>query len=396
MNHLFRHVIPSLFIGCAVASVAAAAIEEKASQVITQVQPQAAGNHKHVHAVGPSEPNMQERATLLKRAEAALAAENVNDAAQAFERAGLILHAADAEVGLVRTYMQAGEYKQALSFIAHTAGAHLSNAEGAAFYAWLLHIGGQGVIAQRLLSEATVRLPGNSLLAAVRQQLRSPFPLAAGQLLKAPTRFAPYGSLSGLASTARVVGTGVLVDHGRRVLVPIATLTRSPDVWVRNGLGQMTKAIVEHRLMRAKIAVLRLEKPLPTVSEMDITERDAFPGSIAYSIEYQRSPNAMPSWPILTSGFVGQPVDNSTRRKLGIALPNGPRGGPAFDAAGRFIGIAVPGSNGADQLVSASRLRKGAGDILGRPMASPTDPHVPVDQIYESAMRIAVQIIATR
>lgn len=45
-------------------------------------------------------------------------------AAATIERAAMMLHAPDTEMGLVRSYMQAGHYRRALAFCAHTAGVH--------------------------------------------------------------------------------------------------------------------------------------------------------------------------------------------------------------------------------------------------------------------------------
>ena len=60
----------------------------------------------------PSTP-AQERSELLQRGEAALARGDVDQALDAFERAGTMMHAADAEMALVRAYMQSGAYRRA-------------------------------------------------------------------------------------------------------------------------------------------------------------------------------------------------------------------------------------------------------------------------------------------
>ncbi|CAN5385119.1 hypothetical protein BH11PSE11_BH11PSE11_11740 [soil metagenome] len=340
------------------------------------------------------------RRELLLRGEAALAGSNVDAATQAFEHAGAMMHAADAEMGLVRSYMQAGEYKRALSFSAHVAGEHRDEPGGVALYAWLLHIGGNRVAARRLLQEAEGRLPADPLLALMREELSSPFPMAASRLSQAPARFAPYGSSTGLPLDARVVGTGVLLSAESLVLVPLSTLSHTSALWVRNGLGKLARAKVERRLVKQGIAVLRLDHPMPTGSKMSPAARDPFPGSIAHSVEYATTSDAKPAWPVLTSGFLGQPKDDSGERRLGIDLQKGPRGGPVFDAAGRFIGIAMPGRDGLDQIVLASRLNLQAGesttDSPGASANASAPSPVGLNQIYESAMAVSVQIIATR
>lgn len=167
--------------------------EKKLRQLMLQ-QRQSAG----ISATSvPSAERLQERTLLLKKGESALVRLEVDSALQAFERAALILHAADTEIALVRAYMQGGEYRRALAFGAHTAGAHLDVIGGSALYAWLLYIGGQPAIAQRLLSEVESRSPDKPLIKTVQQQLASGLPRAGHAtpaLLTLPTRLAPYGS----------------------------------------------------------------------------------------------------------------------------------------------------------------------------------------------------------
>src|SRR5262245_27401350 len=172
-------------------------------------------------------------------------------------------HAADAEMGLTRTLMQTGEYRRALTFAAHTAAAHRANAGGTALYAWLLFIGGQRVEAQRVLDQANGVLPDDPLLVIVRRQLAAETPFAGDALLTPPARLPPYGSTRGLPPSARVIGTGILSTNGTRVLVPIATLVPSLDLWVRNGLGDLRRVRVERRLVDLHIAVLRVDQALP-------------------------------------------------------------------------------------------------------------------------------------
>ena len=147
-----------------------------------------------------------ERTKLLKTAEAALARLDVEVAHHALERAALIAHDGGTEIAIVRSHMQGGQYRRALAFGAHTAGAHLDEIGGAVLYAWLLHLGGQSVIAQRLLKETEARAPGDALVKQVQKQFNTGAPVASKALLALPTRLAPYGSSHGLPVNARVVG----------------------------------------------------------------------------------------------------------------------------------------------------------------------------------------------
>ncbi len=338
---------------------------------------------------------MQERSALLALGEAALTRSDTDAAQQAFERAALIQHAADTEMGLVRTSMQQGQYRRALAFGAHTAGAHLDVVGGSALYAWLLHLGGQAAVAQKLLADATARAAQQPLLAAVQKQLQADAPLASGLLLQTPVRMAPYGPQAGLPKGARVVGTGLLAGGGRMALLPESTLGTLTKVWVRNGLGQMTAAQIDRRFSELGIVALRLRTALPLEDPLQLAPGDAFPGSVAYAVEYTPSLDATPQWPALHTGFLGSPQASHAARPLGITLSPGPRGGPVFDDGGRLVGMAIRQAGATDQLVLASRLFARVGTALGQTTTAAQKHRVSVDLVYESALRHTLQILAT-
>ena len=112
---------------------------------------------------------MKERAAQLDAAEAALARGDTDAALAGFERAAGMLHAPDTEMGLVRSQMQAGQYRRALAFAAHTAGAHLEAPAASALYAWLLRVGGQEAYARQVLDAAAQRSAGNEVLGATQR-----------------------------------------------------------------------------------------------------------------------------------------------------------------------------------------------------------------------------------
>jgi len=344
---------------------------------------------------------LQERAALLRTGEAALARRDTALALDAFDRASLILHAADTEIALVRGYMQAGDYRRALSFGAHTAGAHLDVAGGSLLYAWLLHLGGQTAVAQKVLADLGVRGSGDSLMLAVQQQLRSGAPLAAGPLLALPLRLAPYAEAKGLPKAARIAGSAVLLPAGNRALVPLRLLGRaSGKLWLRNGLGQLARARIEQRLPALDLALVRLERPLPVADEgLALAASDAFPGSAGFAVEFVSSAGAAGAWPVLRSGFLGGWQGTQGDRLLGIDMPAGPRGGPVFDAAGQLLGVALPASarQTGDRLVSVSQLRQALGAVLpaARPVAAPgtPKPHGAADKLYEASLRTTLQVL---
>ena len=391
-----------------------------------------------------------DRNALLRQAEAALALGHSAAAAALFERAAGLLHAPDTEMGQVRTAMQQGRYRQALAFCAHTAGAHLESAPAGALYAWLLRVGGQVRMADRVLAQTLARSPDDPVALATQRAFADPWPRASGLLLVLPHRLAPedFGTstrgdgMSAMSSKARIVASGVLVDGGRRALVPLASIAavgvaatnlmaeRSPPsaapastgptsagpteqrLWLRNGLGQATSGVVDRSvdgqadassraLAERGIAVIELDTALPFDAAGDgPAAQDPFAGSPGFVVEYAVGDGAAaPAWPWLRQGFVGGLAGNGLRL-LGIDLPAGPHGGLVMDARGRVAGLALPGPQGAATFVPAS-LWRGLGDgddrmapspLAARP-ASPGGLAVPADAAYERGLRLALQVL---
>lgn len=378
-----------------------------------------AANHPTEAEAELSPERLLERTKLLKTAEAALARLDVEVAHHALERAALIAHDGGTEIAIVHSHMQGGQYRRALAFGAHTAGAHLDEIGGAVLYAWLLHLGGQSVIAQRLLKETEARAPGDALVKQVQKQFNTGAPVASKALLALPTRLAPYGSSHGLPVNARVVGSGLLLASGKEALVPLALVSSASDAdsfWLRNGLGQLSKAKITKRMPSADLALMALEHTLPKAEDWWVSSKDAFPGSIGYAVEYSVTSNSAPAWPILRTGFLGGVLmsdagksgsfTSAGERALGIDMPAGPRGGPVFDAGGRLIGLALKGKAGTpDRLIPASLLRRELGKkslheesttatSLGALLADGVQGRVAIDKIYEVSLKATLQVIA--
>ncbi len=346
---------------------------------------------------------LQERTRLLASGESALARLDTAAAIGAFDQAALILHAADTEIALVRGYMQNGEYRRALAFGAHTAGAHPDVVGCAALYAWLLHLGGQPAIAQRLLAQTRARMPGDALLEKVSRQLERGEPHADGPLLTLPARLAPYGSTQGMPPASRVTGSGLLLPGGGHALVPLASLPRSKAIWVRNATGLLSRGEVQKRFAEAGIALLTLDRPFGSQAGLAVPLRDAFPGSAAFAVEHVAASDTHPAWPVLRSGFLGGVLADD-RRRLGIDMPRGPRGGPVFDSAGKLVGLALAGDGkSGDTLLPISALQRLMPELFQAGGAQPTSLQdnppanqalrVSVDQIYESSLKICLQVI---
>lgn len=343
-------------------------------------------------SVAALSPELQaERAALMREGEAALAQGRAQSAVHRFERAVSLQHSADAEIALVRALMQ-----------------------GAVLYAWLLALSGQSVAAQRLLDDASLRFPGDAQVAALR----------AGALHDVEVPLRPFAVGVAVPAAAQVVSSGTLFDAGRQALVPLAALPAgaSPRLWVRNGLGQAVDARVARRLPALGLAVLRLASALQARSlpralgdEAAVlpwpepVARDPFPGSPAHVLLYPAAPavrDGAPAWPRLHPGFLGA-VEGAEAgavpgvRRLGIDTPEGWRGGPVFDAAGRWSGVALGGTGRSDaRFVPMSALRQALGEAGWPPAqaeATRTAPApLPVEAIHEVGLRTAVQVLVGR
>ena len=344
---------------------------------------------------------MKDRTALLDAAEAALARGDTEAASATFERAAGMLHAPDTEMGLVRSQMQAGQYRRALAFAAHTAGAHLEAPAASALYAWLLRIGGQEAYALRVLDTAAQRAPGDAVLAAAQRAFGATPLLASGVLLERPHRMAPfalpYAGPTPIASSARVHASAVLLGDGRFALAPSAGLTGARRLWVRDGMGRSSAALLDRTLADSGLALLVLERPLPRSAPLVIAPRDPFAGSPGFVVDFAPSADAAPQWPMLHAGFFAGGASGAAR-PLGIATNAGSAGAAVFDAGGRWAGITLPNATGDSQRGSwlpMSQLRGQLGDLLPAPPASDTaaPARIGADEAYERSLAVVLQVL---
>jgi hypothetical protein len=370
----------------------------------------ARGDGPHAAAGAPASALETRRLGLLHRAEAALRSGEAGPAVALLERAALMAHAPDTETALVRAYLQGGEYRRALAFAAHAAGAHREAPGAGVLYAWLLALGGQNAIAAQQFGELQRLHPTNAAVRQAARAVAAGAPWATGVLLKAPARLAPYGPVPGLAHAARVAASATLLPGGAWAAAPLGALpTGTKAVWVRNGLGQSSRARVERRMAAAGVALLRLYPPLTAPEGVALAGRDPFAGAIGYAIEFAPGPSAAPAWPLLAAGFFGARGGSAAPalQGLGIALPLGRHGGPVFDASGQLAGIALApprpperqgaGGTGDALLLPASGLRmllRTAAlppSVAGGGLSAPARPAM--DLVYENSLRMALQLL---
>jgi hypothetical protein len=327
------------------------------------------------------------RAARMQQGEAALAAGDAAAAREAFERAAQMQHAADIEIGIVRTQMLEGEYRQALAFAAHTAGAHRDVAAGAALYGWLLHLGGQNAVARRLLGAARQTHPVDADLAGV-WALTNPASDDGGAT--ALPSFAPRSFGATVPEAARAGGSALLLADGERAIAPLEIVDTASLIWLRNGLGRTVVAQVDRRSPDDGLALLRLVSPLDRGTSR-WSAREAFPGSPAFLAAAGDGLSAHAAWPRLQLGFLGTPRADGSRQ-LGIPLPGNAVGAPVVDQLGGVVGMALGGDrNGQPRLAGMPSLRKLAGGDGVEPAVR--GAAIPVDEIYEAALRNTLQVL---
>lgn len=377
--------------------------------------------HGHDHGVRSSPEALAERRRLIAEGEARLSAGDVAAARLAFEQAAQSAHEAEIELGWLRTQMQAGQYRQALAFAAHTAGVHLDHVEGTAFYAWLLNLGAQVQAATQTLEAVPAPASGHPLVRAVKQRWQAGELAPTADMLRLPARLAPYATGAQVPLDARGVATGLLLADGTHALVPRAALPASARLWLRNGLGQTVEAQVapaqaaeaaeapaSAAASTSDVVLLRLMQPLPVGGGEVVAPRDASPGTPAYAVDQPASATGEPAWPVMRAGFLGLPLAAAPgKTRLGVALPGrGLRGGPVYDQGGRLIGVALgqvvlpgqaqqPGQSLPDLLLPVDALRARFGERFGRITAQARPTPVGADELYELVLRSGLQLLVT-
>lgn len=325
---------------------------------------------------------------LLARAETALRAGDAAQAQADYEQAVARRHAVDIEIGWLRAQLQAGEYRRALAFAAHVAGAHRDAAVGAALYAWLLARGAQPAVARAQLAAAHRRWPGDGALAWVERRLAGDeMPDSA----TAPLQLGPWPTGAAPPPGARVVAAALRMGP-QRVLAPAGMLCAGAmGCWLRDGLGRTREARVLADPAPPGLAWLDAGPWDDAPLAYRVAPRDAFAGSPAFALGYERGA-ADAAWPVMAAGLIGRVHAGELR--LGVELRAG-GGGPVLDHAGRLVGIAVPGADGqAEGLVPVSVLGRVVDvGVDERPAAQVA--RLAPDALYEIGMRVTLQLIAT-
>jgi len=342
---------------------------------------------------------MPQRVALLARAQAELEHGDASAALDDFERAAMMLHAADAELGLIRAAMQDGQYRRALAFCAHTAGEHVDETDGGVLYAWLLRVGGQPAQAARTFADARAHAPaGDALVDAADGALASSAPpVATGMLLQSAHRMAPWPVMlqaqAAPPASAHFASNAVLEDDGNSALLPAFALPANARVWVRNGLGQTTAATLDASVATLSshgLARLLLRAPLATGTSRSSASRAPFAGSPGQAMQF--GSGDAPAWPTLTQGFLGSLAGDGDLRKLGF---DADPGAAVLDATGLLVGVVSARSGSEARWVPLSALTpaNASGPMFPRAPTRTGLALVAPDQIYEAGLRRVLQVL---
>lgn len=331
---------------------------------------------------------------ILQAAERALAGGEPERAEQLFEQAAHSgANEAEAELGMVRAQLSAGEYRKALAFATLVAGEHRESADATAMLAWLEFLGGQQARARTRIDGMAAQAGYVGLARIVRDRLHALAEHPQAATLGTAAGLDPVPRATGARETLRASGTGIITGEGAHVITARRAQTAGGTFVVRNALGEVWEAVLDAGRSTSEVVLLALRanggRPPPSVPP-----GRAVPGSPCFVVLFPRADGNEPRWPILYAGLLGR---LEARSVVSLLSPLASvADGVAFDAAGRLIGFvgAVPGETGAGStprvvLVDGSLAATAVppGDVA-RP------PGLPMGEVYERALRSVVTVFA--
>jgi hypothetical protein len=319
----------------------------------------------------------------------------------------------EAEIGLVRASLQAGEFRKAVSWATLTAGEHTESSEAVALLAYLHDRAGYTELAIKTLKQLLTDKPNDptatAALATVlmdRGGKVSTADAAASRKWPRPAfEEIPVGKRHVLAG-----GNGIIVDGGQHVLTYSAVLPSAASaIYVRNGLGKVRVAVREPGESQGSLVRLKLAEPYPANWAIPKDQIAAPDGTrFCFVFGYSASANPAGSYPAISPGIVFR-ADAGTGGLMQItsALGAGYIGSPVFDPRGRLVGLSV--GTGAITIGGENlRSRVGAGQFAVRTVAAqpasgaparpsgPMPPMPAVEALYERLVPSIVQIVSVQ
>lgn len=382
----------------------------------------------------------------LERGEAAVGLERY----EALVRLGESL---EAEVGLIRAAVRAGELRKAFAHANQTAGERPDATEPAALLAYLLDRTGRTEQALAALAELRAAHPADWLpvaaqaevlidrlvpdqaIAAIEQwQARNaaggaPLPDELRRLLRRASAAAGNDSGawgSALAARATWVavgfdafpshdaesivaaGNGVVIDGGAAVLTYVRLAAGAKRLWARNGVGEVREAFVEGSLGGSDLVRLRLDRAYParwSLAAADVVPPEGVHTCFALAFGAPHSGDA--AYPAVTAGTVVlADAGIGGLLKITSRLGRGHDGAPVFDARGHLIGLGL--ASGGHTIAGrevrpalgpgglALRVNRVLGDFAETSSNEPSGLRTPpIEELFERLSPAVVQIVAT-
>jgi hypothetical protein len=329
----------------------------------------------------------------------------------------------EAEIGLVRAALLAGEFRKALSWATLTAGEHKDSAEAVALLAYLHDRVGHTEQAFASLKTLRDSHPSSAIAVAAQAEILKDR-LAADQaatLLKtwraknpsaSPQRAWPRPAFDRFPFAVEHIaaaGNGLIVDGGTRVLTYAAALPKAATFYVRNGLGKVRRAERTPNDQTGELVRLKLTEAYPSAWAFPEDEIVAPEGvRFCFAFGYATPRDTGGAYPAVSPGLVFR-ADAGVGGLMQITSPLGAghSGSPVFDPRGRLIGVAVGAGN---IVIDGESLRARLGDgnfavrvrervtTLQQPVAAkgPVGPMPSVEELYERVLPKVVQIVAVR
>jgi len=349
----------------------------------------------------------------LDAARRALAAGDAAKAATIYESLTRQGESLEAEIGLVRASLQAGEFRKAVSWATLTAGEHTDSSEAVALLAYLHDRAGYTELAIKTLKQLRTDRPNDPIAAAALATVLMDRGGKVSAADEAASRQWPRPAFEAIPVNERRVlaaGNGVIVDGGQHVLTYSAVLPDSASaIYVRNGLGKVRLAVREPGGATGPLVRLKITDPYPArwaIPKDQIASPDG--ARFCFAFGYSASGDPAGRYPAISPGVVFR-ADAGTGGLMQITgtLGAGHIGSPVFDPRGRLVGVSVGtgaitigGENlrsrvGAGQFAVRTVAAQAAGGGPPRP-AGKMPPMPAVEELYERLVPAIVQIVSVQ
>lgn len=397
---------------------------------------------------------------IMVQARSALAQGDGPRAQDLFERAANQFgDHTEAEVGLLRASLQAGDFAQAVAWANLIAGEDPDSTEAQALQAFVLDRTGHSEFGLQLLRTARAARPDDVALAAAEGEILIERGLAAEAARRLDAWIARNGGQpdidrmraraadalgdssqaarfrarssartapaldAGVASSTWprpgfqpfpvdlgapwTASSGLLLGGGTQVLTVAPGLAgEDARLWVRNGLGVLRAARLERIDADSGLAVLRLDEPFPSAIGFDLANVALpAPGGPGFILGYAVSDPADASYPSMTPGLIVR-ADSGVKGWMHLTGWVGPSlpGAPVLDASGRLIGL-LRGDAAHLQEIQREGYKAGSFAVPATDLRrlvglseAPTAPGQPLsrDEIFGRTQAAVVLVVASR